>query len=93
MVSVKVTAFWRLVLTAFWGVLAGCFWPQGGAIVALLGWEEASLELPHLVHGCDVFPGACTDHSAVHQRGIMTIYIQQFPYIKFSGIWPCCRRV
>lgn len=62
-------------------------WPPGGAVRALLGREEAPLSPPHRVRGRDVFPGACADHSAVHRRGIMTIYIQQFPCIKF-----CCRR-
>lgn len=91
MVSIKMTFCWQPLIIVFVAVSYRRR-PVGGATVAPLRWEEASLEPAHFVRGCDVFPGACTDHSAVHQRGIMTIYIQQFPYIKFSGAWPSCGR-
>lgn len=55
--------------------------------------KEVLLCRPYSSHGCDVFPGACTDHSAAHQRGIMTIYIRQFPVINFLVVSPSYRRL
>lgn len=63
MVSIKKTFFWQTLIIMFVSCRGR---PVGGAIVAPLRWEEASRYPAHFVHGCDVFPGACTDHSAVH---------------------------
>lgn len=85
MVSIKMPFCWQTLITIIAGGVippAATGWRYSGAAAL----EEASLCPAH----SDVFPGACTDHSAVHQRGIMTIYIQRFPYIKFPGAWPCC---
>lgn len=44
MVSIKMTFLWRTVIIInVCGVARCSFWPAGGAVVALLRWEEASL--------------------------------------------------